>query len=290
MAKTYVPETKQTKLTEFERQELEKQGKLDKDGNIIKEEMTEQSPTKRGGELLKKVISGGKKPLPQEGKVLTDRDIKDLNGQTIDLNEVYGASDEESVSPKETIQDKSEEINETESVKLCPRCKWDVAQEYKLEVTADLKQDFIRAVLGNKRFIMDRAVFDGTVFLKFRTRTTRENKIIAQALSNKIKAGDIVELAQISNSISRWNLLASLVSINLNGEHNEEKATLDSLTEGLSISDAANKIAELAEQFELTFTGPIYHILVNEQSAFDIAVAGLEAMATASDFWKKTDG
>lgn len=75
-------------------------------------------------------------------------------------------------------------INAEQPVKVafCPRCNWDLRQEFNIEVTEADKEAFVAITLGGERFKKTYTILDGKFAVRFRSLLAEENTAIHHQL------------------------------------------------------------------------------------------------------------
>jgi len=114
--------------------------------------------------------------------------------------------------------DKTPDKAETDPIKTCPACGILLSDDGELKPTDIEKDRWLRHILGEPRFIQTFKMFGGRVAVTFRSRTTAENDMIFNQLTDEVKSGDISEYAGIMSPayytrMGRFILAFSLVSV-----------------------------------------------------------------------------
>lgn len=93
---------------------------------------------------------------------------------------------------------------------FCGRCGWDNRQKFETPVTTLDKQDFLAAILGNRRFKRDIELMGGKLIITFRTPLAEENKLIYRQLTFDQNAGRVVTEAEWFTRMIEYRLACSL--------------------------------------------------------------------------------
>lgn len=96
---------------------------------------------------------------------------------------------------------------------FCQRCGYDNRQKFDIQVTDLDKQDFLAAVLGNKRFKRDFELMGGNLVLTFRTPLADENKLLHRQLVFDQHAGRVVTEAEWFTQMIEYRMAVSLDKI-----------------------------------------------------------------------------
>lgn len=108
----------------------------------------------------------------------------------------------------------------TETSKNCPACGVTLNDPYELKPTEEEKDMWLRHILGEPRFIRTFTLFSGKVAVSFRSRTSTENDVIYNQLTNEVKDGLITEFGGIMSPayyarMNRLMMMYSLKSVEL---------------------------------------------------------------------------
>lgn len=172
---------------------------------------------------------------------------------------------------------------------FCPRCGWDMAQKFDVEVTDNDKIDFLATLLGGARFRRSYELAGGKMVLRLRSMLADENFLVQRQLLLDQEAGEIL-------SQNEWFLRAAEYRM---------ACSLDAILDG-----AGKVIVSNPELSELPFIPPVDQptqtalVLARKQinskalahevtrrlvsahlSKFQRLVEALEAMALEPSFW-----
>ena len=102
-----------------------------------------------------------------------------------------------------------------EPIKSCPACGALLEDPSEVLPTDEDKDAWLRHVLGETRFVRTYTLFGGKVEITFRTRTSAENDIIFNQLSDEVRAGEINEFGGIMSPAyyARLNRLMLMYSL-----------------------------------------------------------------------------
>lgn len=111
-----------------------------------------------------------------------------------------------------------EEKAGSETIKMCPSCGVLLSEENEIKPTELEKDRWLRHILGEPRFEQTFTLFGGRLAVTFRSRTTVENDIIFNQLTEEVRSGEIAEFAGVMSPayftrMGRLMLTYSLVSL-----------------------------------------------------------------------------
>lgn len=188
----------------------------------------------------------------------------------------------------------------------CPHCLWDLRRPDVPEPPWADKMAFLQAILGDKPFIKELAIFGGQVTIALRTLTMDEIDAIAAYVYGERVAGRLPTEMDYYEHLQRYRLFLQLV-------HVRTDQGLVALPDGLSEETNPSAAALWTTKLQVAATAPLndpavllpkirdyvtkrhlrHEMLfraVNMQcAAFNRLVAKMEGMVDNSDFWKPTE-
>lgn len=171
---------------------------------------------------------------------------------------------------------------------FCPRCGWNMQQQFEVKPTDADKEDFVVSLLGEIRFLKQYELFGGRMVVTFRTLFAEENKRIYRQLVLDQKSGKISTETEWFVQLMEYRLACSLASVtdrsgkiltaiptlpDLPADQQPETAEETGLLPQLALLDAAFK-QEGARR-----------IVAGQLREFQRLVEALEAMAVEPSFW-----
>lgn len=96
---------------------------------------------------------------------------------------------------------------------FCPRCGWDMAQKYDVEVTENDKEDFLITVLGGGRFKRDYELMGGKMILRFRSMLADENFLVQRQLLLDQNENGILSEAEWFVKLFEYRMACSLEAV-----------------------------------------------------------------------------
>lgn len=111
----------------------------------------------------------------------------------------------------------TEDTPKTETVLICPNCRWNHAMGSPSDPTEEDKVAWVRSVKGGKRFRKTYALFEGEVTITFRTRSVIDNEQAVRQtimeIANKTLSNG-VDNTSANIRIRQLHLASSLVALN----------------------------------------------------------------------------
>lgn len=161
----------------------------------------------------------------------------------------------------------------------CPRCGLKLDEQVRVTPTAHDIDEFLQSVLASEPFSKEYLLFGGKLLVKFRTRTHEQDEAVRALMVRIVKSKQISVDAEIIATLKNISLAVSLV------EYRTPKYALD--------------LPELPlyplEAFEAQVEQRLKHIPMNIRNVlFDVMgqfnelVTMLTARATDENFWQRT--
>ena len=96
---------------------------------------------------------------------------------------------------------------------FCPRCGWDMRQQYDVETTDRDKEDFLATLLGGERFRRDYEIAGGRMRIRLRSMLADENFLVQRQLLLDQNAGEILSEAEWFLRMAEYRMACSLEAI-----------------------------------------------------------------------------
>lgn len=173
----------------------------------------------------------------------------------------------------------------------CPRCRLDMRLEYTAEPSEDDKQQFLVSVLNGSRFMKRVLLFDGRMYITFRSLTSLESTMVMTQMRYDLLAQKIAGEAEYYAKLMLYRLALSVAEIGeINGAiHNK----VPPIGEIPYTPPAKDEPPETALVPMLTYIDTdvltqesLRRMVGQHHSQFQRIVEALEAVAGQPDFWK----
>lgn len=174
---------------------------------------------------------------------------------------------------------------------FCPRCEWDLRQQYETEITPEDKENFLATILGGTRYKKDYSMLNGKYTVIFRTLLSEENKLIHRQLMLERKAGEFLSDTEWFLKFFEYRLACSVDSVIVKGEVTAVVPTLDELgSQPLPVKNDDPTLPPLmrlhAYVLKDVFSAEITRRIVGKHfREFQRMYEALEAMALEPSFW-----
>lgn len=170
---------------------------------------------------------------------------------------------------------------------FCPRCGWDMRQQFEVHPTDRDKEDFLATLLGGQRFTKNYELFGGKIIIRFRSLLADENKLIYRQLVLDQQENRVATEAEWFAQMMDYRLACSLDTITQ--KDGKVVAVIPPLDE-LKFDPGDNPLATaLPKQLDLlnqTVAQEVTRRLVGTHlRQFQRLVEALEAMALEPSFW-----
>ena len=96
---------------------------------------------------------------------------------------------------------------------FCPRCGWDMQQEYDTTVTDKDKEDFLATILGGGRFKRDYEIAGGKMSVRLRSMLADENFLVQRQLLLDQSDGQILSEAEWFLRMFEYRMACSLEAV-----------------------------------------------------------------------------
>jgi hypothetical protein len=170
---------------------------------------------------------------------------------------------------------------------FCPRCGWDMRQQFETHPTDRDKEDFLATLLGGQRFTKTYELFGGKIIIRFRSLLADENKLIYRQLVLDQQENRVATEAEWFAQMMDYRLACALDTITQ--KDGKVVAVIPPLDE-LKVDPGDNPLATaLPKQLDLlnqTVAQEVTRRLVGTHlRQFQRLVEALEAMALEPSFW-----
>lgn len=113
---------------------------------------------------------------------------------------------------------------------FCPRCDWDMRQDYDVKIDDVDKENFLATILGGTRFKKEYAILNGRYKLVFRSLLADENKRIHRQLVNDKNNNEFFSDTEWFLKFFEYRLACSIDTVVVDGKPVAVMPTLDELT------------------------------------------------------------
>lgn len=228
----------------------------------------------------------------EQAQIIDDRDVE--HAPAASAPESAPVQEPKPAAPQETQAGAATTPSVPEPLPLpilpfCGRCGWDNRNKFETPITDTDKQDFLMAVLGNKRFKKKFELMGGNLVVTFRTPLAEENRLIHRQLVLDQNAKRIVTEAEWFAQFLDYRCAVSL-------EKTEDKdglplATVPELSE-VKYTPPENEPFQtpLVALLDYVNTNVLAHevtkrLVGTHLRQFQRVVESLEAMALEPSFW-----
>lgn len=206
-------------------------------------------------------------------------------------------------APLNVLGPDSNETGIDTPITVCPRCAWDLTLRNGPEPTYDDKLKFITAMLANKPFVKRYSLFNGELFVTFRSLRPKEIDTCYEQIVYDVNEGKIKFQGDLYEVVNRYRFYLQLVEIktkNTNGfsfefpegftpKTNKTATTFWELPDTLAPDDRGLGIVEEYMTTEIFQTESLHRVVASTCRDFNRMVAQLEAMVDNANFWKQTE-
>lgn len=232
-----------------------------------------------------------------------NRDVQIVDDRAEQTPEKETKTEEPEIKPKETEEsknklDRSEEDGVAPPVNLtkqcpafCPRCDWDMRQDYEVKIDDVDKENFLATILGGTRFKKEYSILKGRYQIVFRSLLAEENKKIHRQLVLDRNDNQIFSDTEWFLKFFEYRLACSIDTVLVDGKPIAVVPTLDDLTaEKLPVKTDDPTLPGLIRLHNYVikevFSAEITRRLVGKHfREFQRLYEALEAMALEPNFW-----
>lgn len=176
---------------------------------------------------------------------------------------------------------------------FCPRCGWDMARTFDVDVTDSDKIEFLAILLGSERFRRDFPIAGGKMVVRFRSMLADENFLVHRQLLLDQDAGDILSADEWFLRLSEYRMACSLEAIY---DDNGKAIVLNPQLSEVKFTPPPDKPTQTALPLarQNVNTRALLHevtrrLVAKQLSRFQRLVEALEAMALEPSFWEGID-
>lgn len=265
-------------LTEMEKRALEK-------ARSIKEEESEnvdfaaegnsaiEIPTDGGGNLVKQNITKG---------ALSDEDVAQFARMAAPVSTEVEVPVQEAKEEPEVTEEKVKEAEENDTPDRCPRCGCEVDATGIPEVTDEDKKEYIKSLLGERRFYKTYEFIGGEVKITLRSTMIEEEADIVKLITKEIndKIISTPEEWSLSRDSIRLAYIVAKVEVSSTEVELPEVARPDGITVDELYKAVQDKIA-VRNKWPTALAGMFSFAM----TSFDELYTTLTARTYDADFW-----
>lgn len=174
---------------------------------------------------------------------------------------------------------------------FCPRCDWDMRQNYEVKIDDVDKENFLATILGGTRFKKEYSILKGRYQIVFRSLLAEENKKIHRQLVLDRNDNQIFSDTEWFLKFFEYRLACAIDTVLVDGKPIAVVPTLDDLTaEKLPVKTDDPTLPGLVRLHNYVisevFSAEITRRLVGKHfREFQRLYEALEAMALEPNFW-----
>lgn len=174
---------------------------------------------------------------------------------------------------------------------FCPRCDWDMRQDYEVKIDDVDKENFLATILGGTRFKKEYSILKGRYQIVFRSLLAEENKKIHRQLVLDRNDNQIFSDTEWFLKFFEYRLACAIDTVLVDGKPIAIVPTLDDLTaEKLPVKTDDPTLPGLIRLHNYVikevFSAEITRRLVGKHfREFQRLYEALEAMALEPNFW-----
>lgn len=166
---------------------------------------------------------------------------------------------------------------------LCPNCSWDISKPKEYAASEEDKAEFVRAILGGRRFRKQIAFMDGRLTATFRSMTIQEEQIVQdQITQDTIADGAFGGLEWIS-LYRKYQLLFMLEAINYGGNIKEYPEVT---RENYKCAPSDSLVKTASEAITKGWSTLIHAMLLRGCVAMNEIFNEMTARSEQPDFWR----
>lgn len=220
--------------------------------------------------------SGFKGTLPFEsGEVVSQQDLGDI---------------EKAASSKEDNVDTFKSIKR----RFCARCGHDTAITNLPEISDSDRQDFIRAILGGRRYEKAYSLLGGKLNVVFRATTPQEVDLLLEQLRSDSNMERVKSDADYLCQHSRYRMALCISKLDIAGvgvqEYGIAVTRWENADRPQGYEQDPTRIRYIYDQLVNQWSEPLYNMILICSQQFHQEVDILTQRAWTSDFWPRTAG
>lgn len=224
--------------------------------------------------------------LTAQSEIIDDR----AAGQAPVVEETKPAADEEiKVAPPEPLPPVSEPCPA-----FCPRCSWNMQNEFNVQITDEDKENFVAITLGGERFKKTFSILNGKFKVQFRSLLAEENTQIHHQLllDQKNDPSQFLSDTEWFLRLFEYRLGCSIESVTADGKQIALVPELDEITEKTELPNKTDNPEKSPIQrlrnyvvVQILKSEVVRRLVSNEFREFQRLCEALEAMAVEPNFW-----
>lgn len=165
---------------------------------------------------------------------------------------------------------------------LCPNCSWDISQPKEYHPTDEDKAEFVRAVLGNRRFHKVVSFLDGKLNVRYRSTTVAEEYQVQEEVKRDTEQGAFGGMEWIS-LYRKYQLLFMLEEIDYAGNI----TPYPEITSKAYAIDKGESLIKIAYEQTTRKWGTMVHaMLLRGCIAMNDIFGEMTTKAEQPDFWR----
>lgn len=166
----------------------------------------------------------------------------------------------------------------------CPKCGWQLELDTVPEPEDDDKQEFVRSVLGPRRFRKRYTYFDGKVQIAFRSALTADEEGITRLLNKEIEADKLHTREELRLRWEKLRLSYVLESVEIDGT----PVKFEEIKQADVIDDCDEEFEQVLKHIKTRGKWPtsIQTMITYTLDVFDGLYTTLIARTYDPDFWK----
>jgi hypothetical protein len=224
-------------------------------------------------------------PPLNPAELLTDRET-DAAMARAEEHMPAGIQPERVIDVSDTAQRVAPSTPLGDTSRLCPLCGIDINMTQPVSVTDRDKEGWLRMICGAERFRRAYTCYGGRVSVTYRTRTAREDSLIAAALAKEVHAGTLIGNSfQLGSPYMRreaqFNLLLSIESLAV--------ADVDSRRFETVAAKTPEALTEALDTFMGDMASGMLDVLLTTLGQFERLCRQLMFMAYDPDFTAPTE-
>ena len=177
---------------------------------------------------------------------------------------------------------------------FCPRCSWNMQNEFNVQITDEDKENFVAITLGGERFKKTFSILNGKFKVQFRSLLAEENAQIHHQLllDQKNDPSQFLSDTEWFLRLFEYRLGCSIATVTADGKQIALVPELDEITEKTELPNKTDNPEKPAIQrlrnyvvVQILKSEVVRRLVSNEFREFQRLCEALEAMAVEPNFW-----
>lgn len=177
---------------------------------------------------------------------------------------------------------------------FCPRCSWNMQNEFNVQITDEDKENFVAITLGGERFRKTFSILNGKFKVQFRSLLAEENSQIHHQLllDQKNDPSQFLSDTEWFLRLFEYRLGCSIASVTADGKQIAQVPELDEITEKTELPNKTDDPEKTPIQrlrnyvvVQILKSEVVRRLVSNEFREFQRLCEALEAMAVEPNFW-----